>query len=97
MADFTKGKWEVIEGDEAFIITDSGGNTIATVPFRQLSGNDARLIAAAPDLLEELQLADEEICQLCKELNPWHKDCTSCEARESRLQALTKAEGKEVK
>ena len=46
------------------------------------------------DLLEELKQVDDEICGLCKRLNPQHEKCSYCDNRESRLQAITKAETK---
>lgn len=61
---------------------------------------NAQLIISAPDLHRELVEADEVICELCKRLNPQHaprggyEGCNSCQDRESRLQALAKAEGK---
>lgn len=61
--------------------------------------NNAYLIAAAPALYEELKEADRVICELCYRLNPHHATadygvgCKSCEDREHRLQALSKAEG----
>jgi len=51
------------------------------------------LMAAAPDLLEALEDADEEICTLCKRLNPQHSECTSCDERDERLIAIAKARG----
>jgi len=56
---------------------------------------NARLIAAAPELLSELKEADEEICHLCKRLNPQHKNCTICDDRQDRLKTIAKAEGKD--
>ena len=44
------------------------------------------------DMYEALKEADGVICELCKQLNPQHKNCFICADRESRLIALEKAE-----
>lgn len=43
------------------------------------------------DLLNELILADEVICNMCKKVNPQHSKCTICDERETRLAVITKA------
>ena len=61
---------------------------------------NARLIAAAPRCYEELKVADQVICELCKRLNPQHvtmdngRGCNRCKDRDDRLDAIAKAEGK---
>ena len=58
---------------------------------------NARLIATAPELLEELKDALNHICYLCKIINPQHQNCTSCEDMEIRREAINKAEGEEAR
>ena len=102
---YTKGEWRVIHnGDfypwqEAYLI-QVNNMVVATIP---VLGNmwtrvevkaNAHLIAAAPDMYEELVEANAVICHLCKRVNAQHGNCTSCEDRESRLKAIAKAEGK---
>jgi len=92
---YTKGEWEALVGYTLGIIR-SPNKLIAEVVSDNFVA-DAHLIAAAPALHMELTAADATICTLCKRLNPWHRDCSMCEDRASRLQALAKAEGKEKK
>jgi len=44
---YTKGEWEILEGDEDFIIIDESGNTLCLVPFYKEGEANAHLIAAA--------------------------------------------------
>jgi len=86
-------KWRVTKAMSGnwLVFPKSSGGCVA----RSISSEaNAHLIAAAPDLYEELVEADEIICQLCKRLNPQHENCTSCEDRETRLKAILKVEGK---
>ena len=75
---FTPGPWELAESphDRVKLINDSKGNTIgAYVDFSNLA--DARLIAAAPELLEALQECEKYMEYYCpKETNVLDKDCT---------------------
>lgn len=45
------------------------------------------------EMLNALVHADEEICLVCKELNPHHKNCVSCPEREHRVDIIQKATG----
>lgn len=96
---YTKGNWKV-EG-YCTIVSDAlqwkglPYHIAEVIPHtKDETQANAHLIAAAPDLYEELLDADQAICGLCKLLNPQHENCTSCEDRNSRLKALAKAEGK---
>lgn len=107
MAEFTKGEWKIkrrilADGDLSIqIITDTGNQygVIATVGINKQANAD--LIASAPVLYEALKEADVVICQLCKRLNPqhtsspYHERCKWCGERDSRLKALSLADGKD--
>ena len=75
---------------------------IVMAPYNEVKECEANahLIASAPDLHKGLEGALDEICVLCKRLNPQHASmddyagCTSCEDMEQRRLALSKAEGK---
>ena len=61
MADFnyTKGEWKIIEGDDAFIITDEKGCTICKMPYIygiriKIQETDAHLIAAAVNACQKI-------------------------------------------
>jgi len=66
--------------------------------FHTGRGN-AYLMAASPELLVELEEADQTICRLCYIVNPHHATadhgvgCRSCEERETRLAIMAKARG----
>lgn len=106
---YTKGEWKatdtnriVIEHKEDFIPSPQEPIFVVaqcgiynTVPSYDEEQANAHLISAAPRLYEELSLADEQICWLCKRVNPQHENCTSCGEREQRLKTLAKAEGRE--
>lgn len=60
MAEHTRGPWRVSPQDNyrvVQIVTEENGNLIATLPYRGtlVPLDDARLIAAAPDLLRALE------------------------------------------
>ena len=64
--------------------------------FRVLDAEESvkNLKDSTDELYVELCDTDEQICSMCKRLNPQHRDCTTCEERESRLAAIAKAEGR---
>lgn len=79
----TQGKW-LIEDEEnngIFIKTETGNSAICRVYTNNniingIEGNlNAKLIAAAPNLLEALQLAKSTICRLKLSMLA-HPDCT---------------------
>jgi len=99
---YTKGEWKAEIGYTNIWITanvyPSGKkhSTVAEIPTSNDNAEaNAHLIAASPDMYEELLWADEAICSLCKEINPQHATCTKCDEHESRLKALAKAKGKQ--
>ena len=97
--EYTKGEWKAqwheITGTWN-VIEQPGVGLIARCGSGKGYETNAHLIAAAPDLYEELVVADKVICELCKRLNPQHvtadygKGCEWCQERESRLKALAK-------
>ena len=54
------------------------------------------LEARTPDkeLVWALEDCDEQICMLCKRLNPQHESCEICGERKDRLELLSKYKGK---
>jgi len=100
--EYTKGEWRVVnhqwkgKTEDMVIHVETAEDVVAEV----YSEANASLIAAAPRLYKELKEADRVICELCKRLNPQHatadhgKGCDWCVERDSRLEALTKAECK---
>ena len=98
----TKGEWVTYraEGSTIYVLANRPKPNVPEFAICRMiyeGGNEkanAYLIAAAPDLYMELVTADRTICELCVRLNLQHENCTSCADRESRQQALAKAEGK---
>lgn len=96
---YTKQLWKAIKR-AGYYMVDCGDYRVAS---NIIKPEDARLIAAAPELYEALKEADDAICQLCKIVNPQHatmdygKGCKMCVDRGVRLKALAKVEGNEVK
>lgn len=86
----TPGEWEAIE---SLVRSTSTHVEIAHCKYgtREETHAHARLIAAGPELLEELKDALRHICYLCKRLNPQHENCTSCDDMGIRRQILAKA------
>lgn len=81
-------------GQVGFAVAQIHNPSLEGVKTEELLAN-AKLITASPELYEELVEADEVICELCKRLNPQHKDCTECQDRESRLKVIAKVKGGE--
>ena len=52
----TLGPWELAESNSSIPVKGSNGKTVCNVRFRENDLYDARLIAAAPDLLEALEM-----------------------------------------
>jgi hypothetical protein len=93
----TPGEWKVDNGKAGIdIINDDAAWIARMAPYESVENErqaNARLIAAAPELYKELIAADKEICWMCKQLNPQHKDCTMCDDRKDRLAVIAKATG----
>ena len=58
----TPGPWEEVKRTKTTIINDSKGLRIAMLSVRPNTSGNARLIAAAPDLLEACEMALEGLC-----------------------------------
>lgn len=82
----TKGPWHVQDNDGAYCMVRGkpedghNGQSIAKVWLQDTDFNDAnaRLIAAAPDLLEALVVAQQQVAALKRQI-VWH-DCASVNA-----------------
>jgi hypothetical protein len=48
----------------------------------------AKRAIACQELYNSLVEADRVICELCKRVNPQHRDCNSCQERDKRLALL---------
>ena len=57
---------------------------------------NAMLYAASSDMLKALIESDITICELCKRLNPQHKNCISCQDREKRIKLIERATGMKI-
>lgn len=90
----TRGNWHAKEGQ---IYPEETGKTIAIIPYFELGNEEqeanARIMAAAPDLLDALILANEIIGRLCSDYAVQaerHANHTAGEARVI-LSAIQKA------
>lgn len=90
--------WRVVEEDDAMWILDSEGYYVT----EQLTPNEARIIAAAPELLEvcKLEEQEEEKWEDCIgeniDMDNFDDLCgMSKQISEKRRQAIAKAEGKD--
>ena len=90
---YTKGEWMESQSltGERLIYSESGDCEIICSNVRNWNKD---IIIAAPDCYEGLKDALKEICRLCVEINPQHKNCTSCEEMERSRLPLLKAEGR---
>lgn len=90
--------WEYDPWRETATVTGADGDAVAQVRgnlgYDVLPEDNARLIAAAPDMLEALIEADYTICKLCRVINPQHIDCTTCSDAERLRKTIEKATGK---
>jgi len=100
LGECTSGDWEAETADnEVFHVITSNPNRLPTVIARLMEGSEdekranADLMSASKDLYDELAVADDIICALCKKVTVGHEDCTSCQGREARLKAIRKAAG----
>ena len=94
MSEFTKGKW-IIDRDGSAIFSDSEDCYVAELSpansDEQVAAN-ARLIAAAPDMYDELY----DALQLLKGKSSWDGDEFSQQAK-SIQELLSRIDGKEVR
>ena len=86
----SKGDWEVSKTIDNAIVSkaDRGTNLLGTDEEGYaivISDYDAKLMASAPAMLDELIEAKITICRLCKRLNPQHKDCGDCPEMEGGI------------
>ena len=94
MVEHTPGPWDFIKGDARWFVRAAGMDiaSVGTVPywenFKPVDEANARLIAAAPDLLAALEgvmgsLPNHELPKhrghYCRESNP----CLNCQARDA--------------
>jgi len=56
---YTKGEWQIIEGDNCYIIGDERSYTICKVPFYKEAEANANLIAATPNQNQALTEIDQ--------------------------------------
>ena len=101
MSEYTKGPWDISEtGPKWSINVGNGGDSnkhIAMVSCYQLFTNDhtenlanARLIAAAPELLEALEMVQSSYCL---QINSQQETLEMKKARTMVGQAILKAKG----
>lgn len=110
MAEFTKGKWKIIQPSSGTLsILSAGDKPIALIQLRIPPYDDnfeqecnemlanARLIAKAPEMYEALKEADKIICDLCQRVNNCRPElCKSCPDRKasSIIKLLAELESK---
>ena len=84
----TPGPWETSVNDEGQwdVCAEGGGDMVADLSASEHGEADARLIAAAPDLLAALKAMFADACDCGPDVH-----CRSCELG---LRAIAKAEGK---
>ena len=94
----TPGPWNqnIKPKYEHIVIENELNEYICVLPLNKLSMNDkenanARLIAAAPEMIEALIDNDELFCTICIHFNPQHKNCKSCDDRDDRIKIIEKA------
>ena len=107
----TPGPWEIIQYGHAIICSKILGITkgedfnievarfmVANTPDkREECKANAKLIAAAPEMLDALIESRNLVCRLCIRLNPQHKNCTSCDEVESGFdKIIEKATGQKI-
>jgi len=86
----TKGNWKLIDMTSAAMgVNIIAGKDSFIGNIKTLS--DAKLIITSPKLLKALIDNDIIICDLCKRLNPQHKNCTICDDRQDRLNLIFEA------
>lgn len=90
MSKHTRGPWTTHTNQKSFGIYDDSGAVVATVYWSPITHErrtaDARLIAAAPDLLEALRKASD-ILHLINNDGEYTEECAIARA------AIAKAEG----
>ena len=87
MSNHTPGPWEIEYDDlteEWIVLWETGSAEVGGLH----AADQARLIAAAPELLEELQYRYEQNRCGCR-----HPACKSCDDDQNTLKVLRKAKG----
>ena len=94
MKNYTPGPWALLDGVDrrVYLVNDKNNHAIGEVMFVDARNPaDAALISCAPDLLEALQWA---VDQIDDDLNPDHQDaldsCRALIARANGAQLTTK-------
>lgn len=96
----TEGPWRYEKGDEEchpdqhFVCWNGTGCEETTICETHYGEHDARLIAAAPDMLEALMLAYEELLNIAR-LHDWHSETFRVKI-EKITTAIEKATGAKI-
>ena len=85
----TPGPWSARKGHDDFIIDGAGGEVWALAAV--VDGNDARLIAAAPDMLKALQSAAGYLTNAAIDLQTGAKKQTALNTIEGGLRLVRAA------
>ncbi len=97
MSKHTKGPWKLHDMEERTIVGNDhiyvAGSNAGSRPDEENKAN-ARLISAAPELLEALIDAKEHL-EYCGYGDKWERECAESEGLEDKInKAIAKAEGR---
>lgn len=95
MSGHTPGPWRI--GSTQTRVESRAGSVLAVTDYEPhipevAARANARLIAAAPELLEALKAVEDSICLLG--LHTDEDDCEGCRLRQRSRAAIAKAEGR---